>query len=108
MSEEYYDTEIAPELRRLAQLCEDRGMSFLATVEYAPEKRGNTISMTKDPCLGMTMVQHCMHTAPNIDGYIINLAHYANENGIDLSASLVMETLGYCDLIEALHKFRAV
>lgn len=92
-NEEWYDTEIAPKLAELANLCGDRGMSFLSVVEYEPGSRSTTQRATGNTGLEMTMIAHCAKTAPNIDGYVIGLARYCRENGIDTSASFVMQKL---------------
>lgn len=91
MSEQVYDEQIAPRLVEIAELCIAAGMSFLATVEYEPTKRATTRVIGPDSCLAMVMQSHCANTAPNIDSYIIGLAKYCNREGIDLSASYVMQ-----------------
>lgn len=92
-NEEWYDREIAPKLRELAEACHARGMSFLACVEYEPGSRAGTYWLTEDAGLEMTMVKHCATTAPNIDGYVIGLARHCEEKGIDTGASMVMRKL---------------
>lgn len=93
MSEQWYDAEIAPALMKLAKRCEDRGVAFVAAVEYAPGERGTTAVMPQDAGLEMVMIRHCVHTAPNIDGYVLGLARYARDHGIDTGASLVMAAM---------------
>lgn len=48
--EAIYDTEIAPELARLAKRCREVGMSLVADVEWHPPEAagGLTVSLTKD------------------------------------------------------------
>jgi hypothetical protein len=36
-AEQFYDEKIAPELLRLAKLCEDNGLPFFAVVEFGPD-----------------------------------------------------------------------
>lgn len=93
-AEDWYDSEIAPKLRELADKCHAQGMSFVAAVEYEPGSRGGTYWLTKDAGLEMIMIQHCAKTAPNIDGYVIGLARYCDEKGINMGASLIMRQLG--------------
>jgi hypothetical protein len=92
--EDWYDKEVAPKLKELADACRARGMSFIACVEWEPGSRGITYSLTDDAGLEMIMVKHCATTAPNIDGYVIGLIGYCHQKGIDTSASFVMQQLG--------------
>ena len=91
--ETYYDEEIAPALLELANKCKEAGLSFVAVVEYAPDELARTRMLQQDAGLKITMVEHCAHTAPNMDGYVMGLARYCNENGIDTSGSMVMQQL---------------
>ena len=89
-NEEWYDAEIAPTLRDMATKCHERGMSFVAAVEYAPGERGGTYYMTESAGLEMQMIRMCALTAPNVDSYIISLRRFASEHGIDVSASIFL------------------
>ena len=93
MSEQFYDKHIAPKLAELANQCHERGMSFLACVEYSPGEHGGSYLMTEEACLQMQMIYRCAMTAPNIDAYIIGLVRYCKENGIDTGASFVMRKM---------------
>ena len=93
-NERWYDEEIAPALLALGKRCEERGMSFIANVEYGPEERGATYSLTKDAGLGMWMVYLCAQTVPNVDAYVMNLRRHCDRNGIDTSASFVLRLKG--------------
>ena len=90
-AERIYDEVIAPALLELAGRCEDVGISLIAVVEYAPGEYGQTKSIRQNVGLSMKMLEHCAKTRGNIDGYIIGLARYARENGIDVSRSIVMQ-----------------
>jgi hypothetical protein len=92
--EAWYDAEIAPALAALAKRCNERGMAFVAVVEYQPGDRGGTYYLTKDAGLPMVMLNLCARTAPNIDAYIINLSRHAQREGIDTSGSFVMKQWG--------------
>jgi hypothetical protein len=96
-SEQFYDEEIAPAVLAIAQKCEENGIPFLSVTEYAPGKFGETAVRTPDETLKLTMVRHCLKTAPNIDGYIIGLVKYLKEKGVDTSASIVCRTLESSD-----------
>ena len=54
--EKFYDVEIAPELRRMADRCSEHGMSFVAAVQFANESIGSTVKLSEaaHPCLRMT------------------------------------------------------
>jgi hypothetical protein len=41
----------------------------------------------------MVMLKHCSDAGTNIDRYVIGMKRYADETGIDTSASMVMELL---------------
>lgn len=93
-NEDWYDREISPKLAELANACGDRGLSFIAVVEYEHGSQATTTRFAEGAGLAMTMIKHCAHTAPNLDGYVIGLIKYCRENGIDTGASIVMQQLG--------------
>lgn len=88
--EAWYDAQIAPALAGLAKRCHERGMSFITVVEYEPGARGGTYYLTQDAGVAMNMLHICAQTAPNVDGYIINLIRWAKRNGVDTSSSWVL------------------
>ena len=92
-SEAWYDAEIAPALAALAQRCQERGMAFVAAVEYQPGDHAGTYLVGSDACLQMQMISMCSRSAPNVDGYFLNLARYCREKGIDTRGSIVMRRL---------------
>jgi len=81
MSEEFYDKEIAPELMRLAKICEDRGMSFLCQVEFERDATAET----KAVCLGAGVKTHIarmgMECRGNVDSLIWGIKRYAAKHG---------------------------
>lgn len=89
-SEAWYDAEIAPALAALAQRCNERGMAFVAAVEYQPGDHAGTYMVGPDACLQMHMLSLCSRTAPNVDNYILHLKRLCREKGIDQSASWVL------------------
>jgi hypothetical protein len=88
--EAWYDAEIAPALASLAKRCNERGMSFVAGVEYEPGRRGGTYFVTEDAGTAMRMLYLCANTAPNVDAYIMHLKRWAKEKGVDTSSSWVL------------------
>ncbi|MDQ5882593.1 MAG: hypothetical protein QG616_2427 [Pseudomonadota bacterium] len=92
--EAWYDAEIAPALADLAKRCNERGMSFMAVVEYQSGDRGGTYMLTEDAGLSMQMLQLCSRTAPNVDAYIMNLKRHCKAVGQDISGSFVLRGLG--------------
>ena len=54
--EAWYDAEIAPALLSLAQRCNERGMAFVAVVEYQPGDRAGTYMVGDDAGLAMHIV----------------------------------------------------
>jgi hypothetical protein len=92
--EAWYDAEIAPALAALAKRCHERGMSFIAAVEYQPGDRGGTYYLTENAGTAMRMLHLCAQTAPNVDGYIMSLHKWAKAAGVDTGGSFVMRRLG--------------
>ena len=88
--EDFYDTEVAPALLDLANKCAERGLHFLAQVEYGPGEFGLTHKFADDPHLAMIMLALCARAKHNIDSFIIGLLRYANENDIDISGSIIL------------------
>lgn len=91
--EAWYDAEIAPALSELAKRCHERGMAFVAVVEYQPGDHAGTYMVGEDACLALQMVSLCSRTAPNVDAYVMNLSRHCKANGIDTGASFVMKRL---------------
>lgn len=92
--EAWYDAEIAPALAALAKRCYERGMAFVAVVEYQPGDRAGTYYMTEHAGLAMTMQHLCAMTAPNVDAYVMNLKRHCKAHGIDTGGSFAMRALG--------------
>lgn len=93
-NEEWYDKELAPKLRELADQAGARGMSFVSVVEYAPDHRSRTTLLGPHAGIAMKMLTLCAAAGENVDGYMIALTRHCRENGIDTSASMVMRLLG--------------
>ena len=88
--EAWYDMEIAPALAALAKRCNDRGMAFIAVVEYQPGDRASTYYMTGADGTAMHMLHLAAQTVPNVDSYIINLKRWAAKNSVDTTSSYVL------------------
>jgi hypothetical protein len=89
-NEEFYDSEIAPQLAELAKKCEARSIAFIAAVEYKHGEIGETRVLPDGTGLAMIMLAYCVKMGLNIDGYMMALQQYMNRHGMDCSASLYM------------------
>lgn len=89
-TEDFYDKEIAPALMDLANKCAERGLHFLAQVEYDPGCFGLTRKFSDNPHLAMVMLEICARARHNIDSYLIALLRHADEHGIDISQSIFL------------------
>lgn len=94
MSEQFYDTEIAPKLLELCELCKARGIPFSATVEYQPDQRAQTRFLPDDSSLPMFMMAWLNHHGANVDGFMIQVLRHCRSKGIDWSQSMVLTKLG--------------
>ncbi len=92
--EAWYDAEIAPALAALAMRCHERGMAFVAAVEYQPGDHAGTYMVGEDAGLSMHMLHLCAHTAPNVDAYVMNLRKHCKAVGQDISGSFVLRSIG--------------
>lgn len=79
--EEFYDREIAPELKKLCQKCEGNGLSFLAIVEWAPGEVGKTMSVHAESGIGLKMVLWAMQANGNADSLIMGMMRHGKEHG---------------------------
>lgn len=93
-AEAWYDAEIAPMLDALANRCRERGMSFVAAVEYQPGDHAGTYSLTPAAHPKMHMLRLCSMTAPNVDGYVLALKRYCAAEGIDTGGSFALRGIG--------------
>lgn len=90
-NETFYDTQIAPELARLARLCADQGMSFLAAVEYAPGDIGET-RLLVTPSWSLELAALAIMAQGNLDRLVINAARrIAQRSELDAKSSLVLQ-----------------
>lgn len=93
--EKWFDENIAPVLLELANKCGERGMAFVAGVQYGPAECDfqRTVRLPEKPSLRMVMLAHCAKMGNNIDGYAMGLLKYCKENGIGYDASMVLMRL---------------
>jgi hypothetical protein len=90
--EAVYDTEIAPELSRLAARCQDCGMSLVAEVEWNPAETagGLTVTLAEGSSFAIRLVKLAADVKGNIDSLFIALRK-SNTPGIE--NTLVMRVL---------------
>jgi len=79
-------------LKSLAERCRDRGMSFVAVVEYAPGEYGRTVALSGTQDFHMTMLE-ALARSSSIDGFAISVARYVREHKIPHN-SIVLAHLG--------------
>jgi hypothetical protein len=94
MSEEIYDTEIAPLLMQAGRICEQHGLAMVAVVEYEKEKRGETRLLPDGSGLAMEMLSMLAASGNNIDGFLINVIKFCNKNSIPVDASMFIGKYG--------------
>lgn len=71
MSEHIYDTQIAPKLLEVAELCKTCGLGFAAIVEYAPGDSAVTVApMPANPGAAMRVAGYGMVCEGNVDTLI--------------------------------------
>lgn len=82
-NEEIYDTEIAPELLKLAKRCESLGMSFIASVEYdaANGGIGRTDFQMPDEKDKLSAAQRLTHWAARSQGNLDRLLFTCDKHG---------------------------
>jgi hypothetical protein len=92
-NERFYDEVVAPELAKLNALMQDRGMGFVATVEYNPGDFGTTANpavMKSDGCL---LTYSAARSMGNIDSMAIAWAKHVRESGRP-HGSMVLNQMG--------------
>lgn len=92
MSEQIYDTEIAPKLLELARICEEHGMGFVAMCEFAPGETGRTEApMPVNASAGLLITTYAARCHNNADLLIQAIIDLAKERG---HTSLFLSQLG--------------
>lgn len=90
-NERFYDNFIAPRLHQLAEECKQRGMSFVANVEYDPGDTASTILLTENSGYHARLMCAAAESAGNIDSLIFAIMKYAREHG---HGSICLQQLG--------------
>lgn len=94
-NEQYYDDEIAPALLELCKKCNERGMPFVAAVEWKKDIVGLTSQQTPDAGLAIIMIALMARSAPNFDSFYINFIRWCREANVDTSQSMIVRQLEY-------------
>lgn len=76
-----YDEEIAPKLLEIAKRCEELGISFVASVEYAPGERGRTEVHMPDSGFAQTLIHWAARCNGNIDSLFMTTDKHASKYG---------------------------
>ena len=93
-NEEFYDNEIAPELARLARKCSERGMSFMAAVEYEHGEIAETSIAACGFSWVFEMPRLALKCLGNLDKFIFAAASRARRrDDVDANASMVLKML---------------
>lgn len=80
-NEAFYDFDLAPRLLEIARLCQARGMSFVAMVEYAQGDSGETCWVAPDASIKPIVAQWGVKCRGNIDSFMIAAERHAREHG---------------------------
>lgn len=89
--ERFYDSEIAPALKDLCARCRERGLSFLAVVEWEPGESGSTAQLQKSHGLGIELANIAAAANGNADSLITYMMQHARERG---HSSVCLRVLG--------------
>jgi hypothetical protein len=81
VSEAFYDAEIGPKLLELAKLCEARGMSFVANVEYGDGETASTVSLAKSAGIKVLLSAWATRCHGNVDSLWNAIVKHAREYG---------------------------
>ena len=81
MSEQFYDEEIAPVLMELAKKCNERGIPFVAVVEYEQGNFGTTADLPEQRGLPMDWAYVAARSNGNADVMIGHIAKQAQQAG---------------------------
>lgn len=93
LNEQFYDDHIAPELLRLSKLCEDRGMPFLAHVEFAKGEFGTTATTSGKQSWAFELALCAISAKGNLDALVLAVAKAVRETNTGHS-SLILKQMG--------------
>ena len=89
--ERFYDVEIAPALSALGLRCQERGLSFLAVVEYAVGEIGKTATLQAERGPQIDWAYVAATAAGNADSMILHIMRKAETTG---HSSMCLNVLG--------------
>lgn len=92
-NERYYDEKIAPHLLRLAERCAERGMSFVAQVEYGPDETATTANAPANTSHSGKLTYLAARSVGNIDKLAMNLGQHVRQTGCGHN-SIVLNAIG--------------
>lgn len=92
-NEQFYDAEIAPLLLKAGKLAEERGLSLVATVEYAPGEFGTTATLTHDHSHAMAINLMAARSRGNFDALAFGLARRVRDLGCG-HGSMILSQMG--------------
>lgn len=90
MSEAIYDEQIAPLLMQAGRICEQHGLAMVAVVEYENGRRGEARLLPDGAGLAMRMLSMLAANGANVDGFLIGLIRFCNQEGISLDQSMFL------------------
>ena len=93
MSEQIYDTQIAPLLAQAGELCVKHRLPLVAQVEYTPGQFGATAWLGESAGLVMHLMLWAAGCKGNVDLLIMKIAAYGREHGHSSAILKVLETL---------------
>lgn len=79
--EDFYDQEIAPKLLALCKECQDRGVSFVAKVEWEPGESGMTAFVAEGAGIALLIASWAAKANGNADALIMALMKHGREYG---------------------------
>ncbi len=77
----FYDAEIGPRLLELAKLCGERGMSFVANVQYDQGETASTVQLTEDAGYKILLSAWGVRCHGNVDALWNQVVTHARKHG---------------------------
>lgn len=79
--EDYYDKVIAPKLLEVGRLCEKKGMSMCAMVEYDEDQRAETVTVSKGASFAQRLATSAIQCRGNFDALFFAVKMHADAHG---------------------------
>jgi len=92
-NEQWYDEVLAPALLKIAEEMQQRGLGFLASVEYNPNEFGTTLNGVGKKSDALRLGYYGARSHGNIDSVAIQWVREAREAG-RAHNSIVMNSMG--------------